>query len=66
MPGVLGRIRTCGLSVRSAALYPLSYEDALPRTYPLSREDYSTVPGLCQSQVTRRGCTVKGYTEICN
>ena len=28
--GVLGRIRTCGLSVRSAALYPLSYEDGLP------------------------------------
>ena len=27
MSGVLGRIRTCGLSVRSAALYPLSYED---------------------------------------
>ena len=25
--GVLDRIRTCGLSVRSAALYPLSYED---------------------------------------
>jgi hypothetical protein len=28
LPGVPGRIRTCGLSVRSAALYPLSYEDA--------------------------------------
>ena len=27
MPGVLGGIRTHGLSVRSAALYPLSYED---------------------------------------
>jgi hypothetical protein len=38
----------------------------LPRTYPLSREDYSTVPGLCQSQVTRRGCAVKDNTEICN